>query len=80
MITKSVQDGLTAVENKLESVVDSEVDLLADAGLHIITSGGKRLRPHLAILAYLDAGGLDIQDVVPIAAAVEMVQDRKSVV
>ena len=73
MITKSVQDGLTAVENKLESVVDSEVDLLADAGLHIITSGGKRLRPHLAILAYLAAGGLDIQDVVPIAAAVEMV-------
>lgn len=68
-----LQEGLTAVEEKLRSVVVSNVPLLKDAGLHIITSGGKRVRPQLAILAYLAAGGEDLEVVVPAAAAVEMV-------
>jgi geranylgeranyl pyrophosphate synthase len=73
MVKEVIQDGLTAVENKLETVVYSDVDILADAGLHIISSGGKRLRPQLAILAYLAVGGQQVADVVPLAAAVEMV-------
>jgi len=73
MVTQLINEGLTAVEEKLESVVDSDVKTLKDAGLHIIMSGGKRLRPQLALLAYLAAGGKDIYEVVPMAAAVEMV-------
>lgn len=69
----TVAEALTAVENKLESIVDSEVELLGDAGRHIISSGGKRIRPHLAILAFLATGGHPIEAVVPMAAAVEMV-------
>jgi len=73
MITKLVDEGLTAVEKKLQAVVRSDVQLLEDAGRHIITSGGKRLRPQLVLLSYLAAGGQDITSVVPMAAAVEMV-------
>ncbi len=73
MSKKIIQDGLTAVEKKLESIVNSEVTLLEEAGRHIITSGGKRLRPQLAILAYFAAGGTEIEEVVSAAAAVEMV-------
>ena len=69
----TVANALTAVDKKLESIVDSEVKLLGDAGRHIITSGGKRVRPQLAILAYLATGGKDVESVVPMAAAVEMV-------
>ncbi|MCP5096543.1 MAG: polyprenyl synthetase family protein, partial [Chloroflexi bacterium] len=73
MAKHMIEKGLTAVEEKLETVVNSEIQVLHDAGLHIITSGGKRLRPQLALIAYLAAGGQEIADVVPIAAAVEMV-------
>jgi len=73
MVKDVIQDGLTAVENQLEAIVYSDVDVLAEAGLHIITSGGKRLRPQLAILAYLAVGGQNVQEVIPLAAAVEMV-------
>lgn len=73
MVKEAIQGGLTAVEQQLRDIVDSDVDVLADAGLHIITSGGKRLRPQLGIMAYLAVGGKQIQEVVPMAAAVEMV-------
>lgn len=73
MITNTVQEGLEAVEDLLRDVVKSDVDVLQDAGLHIIGSGGKRLRPQLGILAYLAAGGQDVQRVIPMSAAIEMV-------
>jgi geranylgeranyl pyrophosphate synthase len=68
-----VEDGLTAVEEKLRNVVESDVDLLRDASRHIIASGGKRLRPRLVFLAYLAAGGRNLGEAVPLAAAIELV-------
>ena len=73
MVTKIVEQGLEAVEKQLRDIVKSDVDVLQDAGLHIIGSGGKRLRPQLGILAYLASGGTDVQRVVPMSAAIEMV-------
>lgn len=73
MVKDAIQDGLTAVEAQLRTIVTSDIQLLTDAGLHIITSGGKRVRPQLALLAYLAVGGRQLMDVIPIAAAVEMV-------
>ncbi len=67
------RDGLEAVEETLLAAIDSEVDLLNDASRHILTSGGKHLRPHIAFLAYMAVGGEDLADAVPLAAAVEMV-------
>ena len=73
MVKKIVQEGLEAVEKQLRDIVKSDVDVLQDAGLHIIKSGGKRLRPQLGILAYLAAGGQDVSRVIPMSAAIEMV-------
>jgi geranylgeranyl pyrophosphate synthase len=73
MVNKLVQQGMESVEATLMTVIDSEIELLNDASRHILTSGGKRLRPHVALLSYLAAGGENISKVVPMATAIEMV-------
>lgn len=67
------REGLQAIDELLIATIDSEVELLNDASRHIISSGGKHLRPHVALLSYLAAGGTDLQDAVSMAAAIEMV-------
>ncbi len=67
------REGIAAVEEALVAAIDSEVSLLNDASRHILTSGGKQLRPHIAFLSYLALGGDDLSEVVPMATAVEMV-------
>lgn len=73
MLQDVILDGLDAVEERLHYVVDSDVAVLNDASHHIIDSGGKRLRPQLVFLAYLAGGGDDLEEVVSLAAAVELV-------
>lgn len=68
-----LQEALEEVQNHLVSAVDSEVELLYDASRHILTSGGKRVRPQVAFNAYLAAGGTDLEEVIPVAAAIELV-------
>ncbi|MDX1412938.1 MAG: polyprenyl synthetase family protein [Candidatus Promineifilaceae bacterium] len=68
-----IREGLAAIDEHLIAVVNSDVAVLYDASRHILTSGGKRIRPQMALLAYLAAGGEDFDEVVPIATAVEMV-------
>jgi geranylgeranyl pyrophosphate synthase len=68
-----VDAGLAEVDSKLQEIVLSDVSLLQDASSHIISSGGKRVRPQVVFLAYLAAGGTDITSVVPLASAVELV-------
>jgi octaprenyl-diphosphate synthase len=65
--------GMAKVENTLNAIISSDVEVLHDASRHIVASGGKRVRPRLAILSYLAAGGQDVDAIVPLAAAVEMV-------
>lgn len=67
------REGLQAIDDLLLATLDSEVELLTDASRHIISSGGKHLRPHVALLAYLAAGGDDLLEAVSMAAAIEMV-------
>jgi geranylgeranyl pyrophosphate synthase len=64
---------LALVEDALRRAVVSSVSLLSRAGEHIILSGGKRLRPRVALLSYRAAGGKDFAQVVPLAAALELV-------
>ena len=54
-------------------VVDSQVAVLRDASRHILSAGGKRVRPRLVLLAYAAAGGNDPSSAAPVAAAVELV-------
>jgi geranylgeranyl pyrophosphate synthase len=65
--------GLKAVETLMHAVVDSDVTVLRDASRHILASGGKRVRPRMAILSYAACGGLHVERVAPIAAAIELV-------
>jgi geranylgeranyl pyrophosphate synthase len=69
----AVENGLAAVESRLRNVVDSDVDILHEASHHIVESGGKRIRPRITLLAYLAAGGKDVEKIVDLAAAIEMV-------
>lgn len=73
MVKDLIRDGLDAVEEELHRVVDSDVTILDEASHHIISSGGKRLRPQLLFLSYLAAGGQDLEEIVPMAAAIELV-------
>jgi geranylgeranyl pyrophosphate synthase len=54
-------------------VVDSDVTVLRDASRHILAAGGKRIRPRLAMLAHVAVGGRQVEELAPIAAAVELV-------
>jgi geranylgeranyl pyrophosphate synthase len=73
MVTDTVEQGLAAIEEYLLATVNSEVEVLHDASAHILASGGKRIRPQMSFLAYLAAGGQELDEVLPIASAVEMV-------
>jgi len=73
MLADRVDDGVRAVEEKLSQTINTDVNLLQDASLHIVDSGGKRLRPRLTLLSYLAAGGQNISEVIPLAAAIELV-------
>lgn len=73
MTIEDLTKGLEAVEEKLRSVVESDVTILDEASRHIIESGGKRVRPRLVLLSYLAAGGKEFQSAVSLAAAVELV-------
>lgn len=68
-----IAESMVAVEQHLVNVVETDVDVLQDASQHIISSGGKRVRPQILLLSYLAAGGQDLTNAVPLASAVELV-------
>ncbi|MCA9913169.1 MAG: polyprenyl synthetase family protein, partial [Anaerolineae bacterium] len=67
-----IEVGLKATEDLMLQTVNSEVVVLRDASQHILGAGGKRIRPRMAILAYLAAGGENVEEVAAPAAAVEL--------
>src|SRR5579864_2110072 len=69
----SNDQALQSVDALLKSIVNSDVDVLREASHHILEAGGKRVRPRLTLLAYEALGGSDLDRVVPVAAAVELV-------
>ena len=73
MVAKVVEIGLGEVERTLQETVDSEVELLQVTSQHILGAGGKRIRPRLLFLAYMASGGTDINSVVALASAIELV-------
>ncbi len=67
-----VDAGLESVEQAMFQATSSEVDVLRDASRHILSAGGKRIRPRLLLLSYLALGGDDLELVAKPAAAVEL--------
>lgn len=69
----NITQAMQAVEQIMSDAVNSEVDILRDASQHILSAGGKRIRPRLTLLSYAAVGGQDLETVIPVAAAVELV-------
>jgi geranylgeranyl pyrophosphate synthase len=64
---------LQSVDELLRSIVNSDVDVLREASHHILEAGGKRVRPRLTLLAYEAVGGKNLDEAIPVAAAIELV-------
>lgn len=69
----AIDQSLQAVNDLLLSVTQSPVMLLSETTRHILSAGGKRLRPRLVLLAHAAVGGENETYVVPLAAAVEII-------
>lgn len=72
-LPEAVRNGLLLVEDKMHSIVNSDVTVLREASRHILDAGGKRIRPRLLLLSFAAAGGTDFETAVPVAAAIELV-------
>jgi len=72
-IDDELRADLDRVEEELLSSLRSEAPDLSEAALYLINAGGKRIRPAFILLAYRCVGGRDIEEAIPIAAAVEFI-------
>lgn len=70
-----VQDDLKRVEDKMRSIGMGAYEPLAQAFLALLRSGGKRLRPALALAAYGFFHGRASEKTIAMAAAVEMLHN-----
>lgn len=61
------------VKEAMLSVTRSDPPLLEEVAKHVIESGGKLLRGTLVTTAYSALGGKELDDVVPLAAAIELI-------
>lgn len=68
-----LESGMQTVEDLMNNVVASDVAVLRDASRHILSAGGKRIRPRLTLLSYLACGGSHVDRVAAPAAAIELV-------
>lgn len=71
-LSSQLEEGLAAVERAMLDVTDSHVKVLRDASRHILSAGGKRIRPRLLLLSYLALGGSDVAYAAKPAAAIEL--------
>jgi len=68
-----LEEELASVERRMRELINSSQKILTDVALHVVDSGGKRLRPSLAILAHRSLMGEDIDSVIDISAAIELI-------
>jgi len=64
---------LQMVEQSLKQAIRSRENTLSDIAAHLILGGGKRVRPMVALLAFLAFGGKKIREIVEIATAIELI-------
>ncbi len=68
-----LEQALLATDQMMMDVVESDVAVLEEASRHIISAGGKRVRPRILYLSHLAAGGSELDRAVPVASALELV-------
>lgn len=65
LVEAQLMEGLKLIPN----------EKLRQAATHIVSAGGKRIRPALMAMAYKAAGGNNVEEVMPIAAAMEFIHN-----
>ena len=68
-----IKGDLEQLEAKLLDAVGSPEAIVQEIGTHLVTAGGKRLRPALCLLAAHGGPRFDIEKVLPMAAALELI-------
>lgn len=60
-------------EQLIEAVSSPEDDLVTEVGTHLVTSGGKRIRPALCLLAAHGGASFSLARTLPLATALELI-------
>jgi octaprenyl-diphosphate synthase len=68
-----VADELELVERRIAALIESREPKLTDIAGHLIHSGGKRVRPGVVLLVFRACGGTEVDDVVDVAVALELI-------
>ncbi len=72
-LDEQIIEDLELVEECIIDNIESEVELLDEISRYLIDAGGKRVRPAFVLVAFRAVGGKDIEKVIPIAAATEII-------
>ena len=68
-----IKGDLEVLEQELVTAVASSVELVTEVGTHVVTAGGKRLRPALCLLSARGGKDFDLKRVLPLAVALELI-------
>ena len=72
-IVRPIQTGMDHFERRLESALDSEVEIVRRMARHLIAARGKRIRPALALLTAQALGGRSDR-IIDAAVGIELLQ------
>jgi geranylgeranyl pyrophosphate synthase len=68
-----IADEIACVEQRIQELAFSPESKLTQIANELIQSGGKRVRPALALLVFRAAGGVDPHDTIEVGAALELI-------
>lgn len=68
-----IQEDIKELNDGLIQAVTSPVDLVTEIGTHLVTAGGKRIRPALCLLAAHGGPSYSLERLLPLAEALELI-------
>ena len=68
-----IQSDLDELNEGLIGAVSSSVELVNEVGTHLVTAGGKRIRPALCLLAARGSKDFSLERILPLAEALELI-------
>lgn len=68
-----IQGDLEELEERLLEAVSSPEEIVQEIGTHLVTAGGKRIRPALCLLAAHGSRNFDLERILPLATALELI-------
>lgn len=68
-----IKQDLEVLNEGLVEAVSSPVELVNEVGTHLVTAGGKRIRPALCLLAARGGQNFSLDKVLPLAEAMELI-------